>query len=98
MQLNLKNAIISRGLVDGFMIIYQLGICCVYIVFVATNIKQVNPYDSNKKRKMNIIPVTHICYRESVSLIDITDNLTEAIHMCDRHMNSAFTNYVNKRR
>lgn len=33
------------------MIIYQLGICCVYIVFVATNIKQVNPYDSNKKWK-----------------------------------------------
>lgn len=24
------------------MIVYQLGICCVYIVFVATNIKQVS--------------------------------------------------------
>lgn len=32
----------SRVIVDGFMIVYQLGICCVYIVFVATNIKQVS--------------------------------------------------------
>ncbi|PNF20534.1 Proton-coupled amino acid transporter-like protein CG1139 [Cryptotermes secundus] len=27
--------------VNAFLIVYQLGICCVYIVFVATNIKQV---------------------------------------------------------
>lgn len=27
-------------LVDGFMILYQLGICCVYIVFVAANMKK----------------------------------------------------------
>ncbi|EAA14396.4 AGAP009895-PA, partial [Anopheles gambiae str. PEST] len=31
-------------IVDGFMIVYQLGICCVYIVFVATNIKQLVDY------------------------------------------------------
>ncbi|KAL7294045.1 hypothetical protein TKK_0012519 [Trichogramma kaykai] len=30
--------------VDSFLIVYQLGICCVYIVFVATNIKQVADY------------------------------------------------------
>ncbi|KAL0120246.1 hypothetical protein PUN28_008125 [Cardiocondyla obscurior] len=29
------------GFVDGFVIIYQLGICCIYIEFVAINIKQV---------------------------------------------------------
>lgn len=28
-------------MVDSFLIVYQLGICCVYIVFVATNIKSV---------------------------------------------------------
>lgn len=32
---------ISAPIVDVFMISYQLGICCVYIVFVATNIKKV---------------------------------------------------------
>ncbi|XP_029171872.1 proton-coupled amino acid transporter-like protein CG1139 isoform X2 [Nylanderia fulva] len=30
--------------IDIFMITYQLGICCVYIVFVATNIKQVTDH------------------------------------------------------
>ncbi|XP_046389906.1 proton-coupled amino acid transporter-like protein CG1139 [Ischnura elegans] len=31
----------SRHVVNAFLIVYQLGICCVYIVFVATNFKQI---------------------------------------------------------
>lgn len=34
----------SAIVVDSFLIVYQLGICCVYIVFVATNIKNVTDY------------------------------------------------------
>ena len=32
---------------DGFLIIYQLGVCICYIVFVAKNVQQVS--DNNKK-------------------------------------------------
>ncbi|XP_071446332.1 proton-coupled amino acid transporter-like protein acs [Hetaerina americana] len=31
----------SRHIINAFLIVYQLGICCVYVVFVATNIKQI---------------------------------------------------------
>ncbi|KAJ6640808.1 Proton-coupled amino acid transporter-like protein [Pseudolycoriella hygida] len=34
-------SIIAIPFVDGFLIVYQAGICCVYIVFVAANIKTI---------------------------------------------------------
>ncbi|CAG2064085.1 unnamed protein product, partial [Timema podura] len=41
----------KRTVVNAFLILYQLGICCVYIVFVATNIKQVG---DKYYREMNV--------------------------------------------
>lgn len=32
---------LSALIVDGFLIVYQLGICCVYIMFIGTSVKQV---------------------------------------------------------
>jgi hypothetical protein len=40
---------ISSIIVDMFLIVYQLGICCVYIMFVATNIKPVSIYYFSSK-------------------------------------------------
>lgn len=41
---NFNKKLFSRITIDTFMILYQLGICCCYIVFVATNVKQIVDY------------------------------------------------------
>lgn len=33
-----------RHITNGFILIYQLGICCIYVVFVASNIKSLMDY------------------------------------------------------
>lgn len=38
----IKSTDAFRLLIDGFLVLYQLGICCVYIVFITTNLKQVS--------------------------------------------------------
>lgn len=33
-----------RHLTNGFILTYQLGICCIYVVFVASNLKSLFDY------------------------------------------------------
>ena len=43
---------VSRLLVDFFLIAYQLGICCVYIVFVGVNIKAVGDQHTSEPLRL----------------------------------------------
>ncbi|RLU19973.1 hypothetical protein DMN91_008532 [Ooceraea biroi] len=64
----------APGLVDGFMIVYQMGICCVYIVFIATNIKQVadqywEPLDISTHMLILLLPLILINYIRNLKLL-----------------------------
>lgn len=65
---------ISGPIVDFFLILYQLGICCVYIMFVATNIKQVadyywEPLDVRIYMCFLLIPLVLITYIRNLKLL-----------------------------
>ncbi|XP_066595896.1 proton-coupled amino acid transporter-like protein CG1139 [Prorops nasuta] len=64
----------APAIVDGFMITYQLGICCVYIVFVASNIKQVadqywTPLDIEVHMAILLLPLVLINYIRNLKLL-----------------------------
>ncbi|GAB1868901.1 Proton-coupled amino acid transporter 1 [Camponotus japonicus] len=64
----------APGFIDVFMITYQLGICCVYIVFVATNIKQVTDYywkplDVSTHMLILLLPLILINYIRNLKLL-----------------------------
>ncbi|XP_015435834.1 PREDICTED: proton-coupled amino acid transporter 1-like [Dufourea novaeangliae] len=74
----------APGLVDGFMITYQLGICCVYIVFVASNIKQVadqywEPLDVKTHMLILLLPLILINYIRNLKLLAPFSTLANVI-------------------
>ncbi|RZF40862.1 hypothetical protein LSTR_LSTR003372 [Laodelphax striatellus] len=65
---------ISVPIVDGFLIIYQLGICVCYIMFVATSIKQVadiyaTPLDVRIHMLIILVPLMLITYIRNLKLL-----------------------------
>ncbi|XP_075229301.1 proton-coupled amino acid transporter-like protein acs isoform X2 [Lycorma delicatula] len=75
---------ISVPIVDGFLISYQLGICCVYIMFVATNVKQVadmyvTPIDVRIHMLILLIPLIIQTYIRNLKLLAPFSQLANVI-------------------
>ncbi|XP_012236041.1 proton-coupled amino acid transporter-like protein CG1139 [Linepithema humile] len=71
-------------LIDGFMIVYQMGICCVYIMFVASNIKQVAdqywiPLDVSTHMLILLLPLILINYIRNLKLLTPFSTLANLI-------------------
>ncbi|EFN74142.1 Proton-coupled amino acid transporter 1 [Camponotus floridanus] len=64
----------APGFIDVFMVTYQLGICCVYIVFVARNIQEVTDYywrplDISIHMLILLVPLILINYIRNLKLL-----------------------------
>lgn len=75
---------ISGPIVNFFLILYQLGICCVYIMFVGTNIKQVadyywEPLDVRIYMFLLLIPLVLITYIRNLKLLAPFSQLANVI-------------------
>ncbi|XP_050432741.1 proton-coupled amino acid transporter-like protein CG1139 [Adelges cooleyi] len=65
---------LSALIVDGFLITYQLGICCVYIMFIGSSIKQVldmyiEPMDERYYMIMLLLPLIAINLIRNLKLL-----------------------------
>ncbi|XP_025408091.1 proton-coupled amino acid transporter-like protein CG1139 [Sipha flava] len=65
---------LSALIVDGFLIVYQLGICCVYIMFIGSNIKEVldiyiTPMDQRYYMIMILLPLVAINLIRNLKLL-----------------------------
>lgn len=48
---------IYRYIVNSFLVVYQLGTCCVYVVFVASNIKRITDLYTDEATDVRLIMV-----------------------------------------
>ncbi|XP_011505457.1 PREDICTED: proton-coupled amino acid transporter 1-like [Ceratosolen solmsi marchali] len=74
----------SAIIVDGFLITYQLGICCVYIVFISSNLKQVadqyaEPLDIKLHMLILLIPLILINYIRNLKLLTPFSSIANVI-------------------
>ncbi|KAH1010454.1 hypothetical protein HUJ05_004749 [Dendroctonus ponderosae] len=66
---------VSRTISNTFLLLYQLGICCVYTVFVAENIKNVldqymaNPVDERIIMVIILLPLVFINYIKNLKFL-----------------------------
>ncbi|ENN83228.1 hypothetical protein YQE_00413, partial [Dendroctonus ponderosae] len=70
-----KNLLIVLTISNTFLLLYQLGICCVYTVFVAENIKNVldqymaNPVDERIIMVIILLPLVFINYIKNLKFL-----------------------------
>jgi proton-coupled amino acid transporter len=67
-QILVLNSLI-RFVIDGFIVLIQLGFCCVYFVFVPASIKQVIDFYSSKSPPIQIYQLIMLIFVIGFSMI-----------------------------